>query len=296
MRTTSLALFGLLLANPAFAAPPNFDKDVAGLLSRRCLECHSGADPKGGLDLTRKEAVLGKDGPVVAGKLDASELWKLVAANKMPPKKPLPEAEKALLKEWIESGAKWGTDPIDPLAATTDRRAGLDWWSLQPIKRPELPKTATNAVDHFVRAKLSDKGMSPAPPADKRTLIRRVYFDLVGYPPTFEQVEAFANDKSPNAWEKLVDSLLASQHYGERWGRYWLDVARYAETCGYERDQVKPDVWKYRDWVIKAFNDDMPYDRFVLEQLAGDELGKAEGGGRKADNGWDFFSAFRPPP
>jgi len=272
MRPTSLVLFGLLLASPAVAAPPDFDKDVAAILSNRCLECHSGADPKSGLDLSRKDAVLGKGGAVVAGKLDASELWKQVAGNKMPPKKPLPEAEKAVLKEWIASGAKWGTDPIDPLAATTDRRAGLNWWSLQPIKRPELPKTATNAVDHFIRAKLSDKGMSPAPPADSRTLIRRVYFDLVGYPPTFEQVEAFANDKSPDAWEALVDSLLASQHYGERWGRYWLDVARYAETCGYERDQVKPDVWKYRDWVIKAFNDDMPYDRFVLEQLAGDEL------------------------
>ena len=114
--------------------------------------------------------------------------------------------------------------------------------------------------------------MSLAPPADKRTLIRRVYFDLLGLPPTYEEVEAFAKDNSPDAYEKLIDKLLASPHYGERWGRYWLDVARYAETCGYERDQVKPDVWKYRDWVIKAFNDDMPYDRFVLEQLAGDEL------------------------
>ncbi len=301
MRTSSLALLGLLLANPLVAAPPDFDKDIAPLLSKRCLECHSGAAPKGDLDLSRKGNVLGKNGVVVEGKPDASVLWKQIASDEMPPKKPLPEAEKALLKVWIESGAKWGTDPIDPLAATTDRRAGLDWWSLQPIKKPipprsRDPKGSENPIDSFIRAKLDANGMTPAQQADKRTLIRRVYYDLVGYPPTFEQVEAFANDKSPAAWEKLVDSLLASQHYGERWGRYWLDVARYAETCGYERDQVKPDVWKYRDWVIKAFNDDMPYDRFVLEQLAGDELWRAEGGGRKAESGWDFVSAFRPPP
>ena len=139
MRLTSLVLFGMLLAGPAVAAPPDFDKQVAAILSSRCLECHSGADPKGSLDLSRKDAVLGKGGAVVAGRLDASELWKQVATNKMPPKKPLPNAEKAVLKEWIESGAKWGTDPIDPFGTTTDRRAGLDWWSLQPVKKPDAP-------------------------------------------------------------------------------------------------------------------------------------------------------------
>jgi hypothetical protein len=266
-----IAALLLLVAAPVVAAPPDFDKDVAAVLGRRCLECHSGADPKGDLDLTRKAGVLGEGGVVVAGKPDESELWKRVAADEMPPKKPLSEAEKALLKEWIAGGAKWGTDPIDPLAATTDHRAGLDWWSLRPVKRPEVPKGNRNPIDAFVRAKLAAKGWEPAPSADKRTLIRRVYFDLLGFPPTIEQVEAFAADKSPDAYEKLIDTLLASPHFGERWGRYWLDVARYAETCGYERDQVKPDVWKYRDWVIRAVNDDIPYDRFVLEQLAGDE-------------------------
>ena len=273
LSTFPLAVFVLAQAQVA-AAPPEFDKDVAPLLVKRCAECHSGADPKGDLDLTRRDAVLGKDGPVVPGKLEASALWKMVASDKMPPKKPLPAAEKALVKEWIVGGAKWGTDPIDAFATTTEKHAGRDWWSLQPIKRPIVPKLkgSRNAIDSFVQSKLAAQGMSPAPPADKRTLIRRVYFDLIGLPPTFEQVEAFVKDKDPVAYEKLIDKLLSSPQYGERWGRYWLDVVRYAETCGYERDQPKPNVWKYRDWVVKAFNDDMPYDRFVLEQLAGDEL------------------------
>ena len=270
MRIAALASL-LVLPAASGAAPPDFDTDVVPVLAARCLECHSGADPKSGLDLTRKDAVLGAKGSVTPGKPDASELWKKVAAGEMPPKKPLSANEKAVLKEWIASGAKWGTDPIDAFATTTAKRAGRDWWSLQPDKTPAVP-VGRDPIDHLVQRKLSDNGMSPAPPADRRTLVRRVYFDLLGIPPTFEQIEAFANDKAPDAYAKLIDKLLASPHYGERWGRYWLDIARYAETSGYERDQVKPDVWKYRDWVIKAFNDDMPYNRFVLEQLAGDEL------------------------
>jgi hypothetical protein len=267
----TIALFALAL--PAKAAPPDFDRDVAPLLASRCLDCHSGTDPKGGLDLTRKDKTAKA---VSAGKPDESELWKKVASDEMPPKKPLSAEEKAVLKEWIAGGAKWGTDPIDPFAVTTKTRAGRDWWSLQPVKRPPVParrepKASANPIDAFIQARLP-RNWQPAPPADRRTLIRRVYFDLLGLPPTYDEVEAFASDKDERAYEKLIDKLLASPHYGERWGRYWLDVARFAETCGYERDQVKPDVWKYRDWVIKAFNDDMPYNRFVLEQLAGDEL------------------------
>ncbi len=279
-----LALASLLLLSPvsASAAPPDFDKDVVAVLASRCLDCHSGADPKGKFDLTRKDAVLGAKGVVTPGKPDLSELWKKVASDEMPPKKPLSAEEKAVLKAWIESGAKWGTDPIDPFAITTKSRAGRDWWSLQPVKKPvvplpssPIPSAQPNPIDILIGQKLVEKKWHLAPPADRRTLIRRVHFDLLGIPPTFEDVEAFVNDKAPNAYEKLIDKLLASPHYGERWGRYWLDVARYAETCGYERDQVKPDVWKYRDWVIKAFNDDLPYDRFVTEQLAGDELPNA---------------------
>ncbi len=269
-----LALASLALFASTARAAPDFDKDVVPVLAARCLDCHSGADPKGGLDLTRKESARA----AVGEKLDTSELWKKVAADEMPPKKPLSAEEKAVLKEWIAGGAKWGTDPIDPFAVTTKTRAGRDWWSLQPVRRSAVPEIRNpkseirNEIDRFIVAKLNDNGMSLAPEADRRTLIRRVTFDLIGLPPSYEEVEAFANDKAPDAYEKLIDKLLVSPHYGERWGRYWLDIARYAETCGYERDQVKPDVWKYRDWVIKAFNDDMPYNRFVLEQLAGDEL------------------------
>jgi len=268
MRAGSVLVLLALLATPAFGAPPDFDRDVLPVLAGRCLECHSGDEAKGKLDLSTRK---GARAALEPGKPGDSALWARVAAHEMPPKKPLPEAEKAVLKAWIESGAKWGTDPIDPFAVTSSARAGRDWWSLQPIKRPLVPEGA-RAVDHFVRAKLNDNKLSLAPPADRRALIRRAYFDLLGLPPAFEEVEAFAKDDAPDAYEKLIDQLLASKHYGERWGRYWLDVVRYAETSGYERDQVKPDVWKYRDWVIKAFNDDLPFERFVTEQLAGDEL------------------------
>jgi len=249
----------MLVASPAIAAP-DFDRDIAPIFVKRCVECHSGADPKGKLDITTK------------GMVDGDEVLEMVNEGKMPPKKPLAAAEKALLKAWVAGGAKWGTDPIDPFATTTEKKAGRDWWSLQPVARPPIPKGAANPIDAFIRVGLSDSGMSLSPAADRRTLIRRVHFDLLGLPPTFEQIEAFAKDNSPNAYEKLIDTLLASPHYGERWGRYWLDVVRYAETCGYERDQTKPHVWKYRDWVIKSFNDDLPLDRFIIEQLAGDEL------------------------
>ncbi|MBN9119067.1 MAG: DUF1553 domain-containing protein [Planctomycetes bacterium] len=240
-----------------------------------CTDCHGGAKPKGELDLTRKA---GAAETVVPGKPADSALWQRVAAGEMPPKKPLPAAEQKLLKEWIESGAKWGTDPIDPFRFTTPTRAGYDWWSLQPVRRPPLPKTpdtkhqTRNPIDAFVRAKLSDGGLSASPETDRRTLARRVYFDLIGLPPTPEEVEAFVNDKDANAYEKLVDKLLASPHYGERWARHWLDVVRYGETDGFERNTPRPNAWHYRDWVIRALNADVPYDQFVRMQLAGDVL------------------------
>jgi hypothetical protein len=258
----------LVAAESGHAAPLDFDRSVLPILSSRCLECHTGEDAKGGLDLTRQKTA---SKAFVPGKPDESGLWKRVAAQEMPPKKPLSDAEQAVLKAWIEGGAKWGTDPIDPFAITTSTRAGRDWWSLQPIVRP-APPALGNPVDAFIRKRLTEAKMQPAPGADRRTLVRRAYYDLLGLPPKYEEVEAFVKDDRPDAYEKLIEKLLASPHYGERWGRYWLDVARYAETCGYERDQVKPDVWKYRDWVIRAFTDDLPFGRFVQEQLAGDEL------------------------
>ncbi|MBX9627517.1 MAG: DUF1549 domain-containing protein [Gemmataceae bacterium] len=258
----------LVIPSLATAAPPDFDREVAPVLASHCLSCHSGPKPKGDLDLSRKAGALAA---VVAGQPDDSPLWQRVAADEMPPKKPLPAADRAVLKAWVEAGAGWGADPIDPFRFTTATRAGLDWWSLQPVKRPAIPDGA-NPVDHLVRAKLAEKGLTPSPPADKRTLLRRVTFDLIGLPPTPEEVAAFLKDESPDAYEKVVDRLLASPHYGERWARHWLDVARYGETDGFERNTPRPNSWPYRDWVVKALNADLPYDQFARLQLAGDVL------------------------
>ncbi|MBN9522441.1 DUF1553 domain-containing protein [bacterium] len=266
-------LAAALLPAPALAAPPDFDSAVAPLLAVRCLDCHRGTGAKGGLDLSRRDAVVGKDGAVVPGKLTESSLWERVAAGEMPPKKGLPAAEKAILKEWIESGAAWGTDPIDPFRVTTSARAGYDWWALKLLPEIRNPKSEIrNEIDSFVAAKLRDKGLSPSPPAGPRTLIRRVTFDLTGLPPTPEEIDAFLADRAPDAYEKMVDRLLVSPHYGERWARHWLDVVRYGETDGFERNAARPNAWPYRDWVVRALNADMPYDRFARLQLAGDVL------------------------
>lgn len=271
-------------------ADVDFERQVAPILVRRCVECHSGADPSGKLNLTLREAAMngGESGKAIhPGDAGSSLLLQRVQAGEMPPKRqgkpqPLPPEEVAVLKSWITSGAVWSTDRrLDLFEFTTDRRGGRDWWSLQPVRRPEIPAVkqagwVRTPVDTFILEKLEAEGWEPAPEADRRSLIRRVSYDLTGLPPTFEQVEAFVADRSPDAYERVVDGLLASPQFGERWARHWLDVVRYAETCGYERDQVKPQVWKYRDWVIRAFNDDKPYNRFVLEQLAGDELPEAD--------------------
>ena len=214
------------------------------MLARRCLECHSGLKPKGGLDLTTLEAQRkgGKSGPILSpGQSEGNPLWLLVEAGEMPPNKSLPVSEKAILKNGIDSGAPWGVSPIDHLPGTTDSRAGLDWWSLQPVHRPPAPAVADlawprNPIDRFVLARLEHSGLKPSNEADRRTLIRRLHFDLVGLPPTPEQVEAFVDDPHPMAYEALVDRLLASPHHGERWGRHWLDVVRYGESDGFERN------------------------------------------------------------
>ncbi|MBX9788216.1 MAG: DUF1553 domain-containing protein [Pirellulales bacterium] len=257
-----------------------FDRQMAPLLARNCLECHNPADKKGELDLTSRAAALagGESSPALApGDTAGSYLWQRVADGEMPPRGPLPEAGKQLLREWIEAGAPWGTDPIDRFRYTTDRRAGYDWWSLQPIASHALPAVTDvqwplNAIDHFVLARLERAGLTPSPPASRAVLLRRLYFDLVGLPPSPEEIAAFEADTDPAAYNNLVSRLLDSPRYGERWARHWLDVVRFAESNGFEYDEPRRDAWPYRDWVIDALNDDLPFDEFGRLQIAGDVL------------------------
>ena len=283
--TSLVGLFLWAMILPALEKV-SFEKEIVPLLAKRCLECHNVRDEKGGLNLSsRKTTMQGGDSGhvIIAGKVTDSPLIERLVTGEMPPKsrgqsQKLPADEIALLTRWIAEGAQWPEDRhIDIYEKTTDVRGGLDWWSLQPVQRPAVPLVRqtdriSNPIDAFILARLEKANLKPAPLAEKRTLIRRAYFDLVGLPPTASQVTAFVNNKKLEAYEQLIDELLASKHYGERWARYWLDLVRFAETCGYERDQLKPDIWRYRDWVINAFNSDMPYDRFVIDQLAGDEV------------------------
>ncbi len=275
-------LFAALILNIDVAAgqepAPDFDRQIAPLLAHRCLSCHDESEGKGALDLHSSAGLLkgGESGAVVvAGKPDDSLLWQHVESNEMPPKKALPDSEKQLLKAWIESGARWGTDPIDPHRFSTDSQAGLDWWSLQPLKTTPVPAQndwCKTPIDAFVLEKLREKSLTPSKEADRRTLIRRLSFDLLGLPPTPQETAAFVNDTSPDAWEKVVDRMLQSPHYGERWARHWLDVVGFGESNGFEYDEPRDDFWHYRNWVIDALNQDMPYDQFVRLQLAGDVL------------------------
>ncbi|MCZ6795552.1 MAG: PSD1 and planctomycete cytochrome C domain-containing protein [Planctomycetota bacterium] len=267
----------------------DFERQVAPLIAAHCLECHSEGQKKGGLLLISRKDLLagGESGAAITpGKPDDSLLVERLRAGEMPPREKgksrrLRDTEIAILEAWIRAGAAWPEGRrLSPYEVTTSRRGGLDWWSFQPVKRPAVPdvvgadgaRQPAHPVDAFVLARLAEAGLAMAPPADRRTLIRRATFDLLGLPPAPRDVRAFVADDSEEAYEQLIDRLLASPRHGERWGRYWLDLVRFAETNGYERDATKPGAWKYRDWVIRAINDDKPYDRFVTEQLAGDEL------------------------
>ncbi len=261
---------------PGTLANPDFERDIAGLLVKNCIECHSASEPSGGLNLT-SAAGLAKGGDsgvaITADHLDESLLLRRVIAGEMPPEKngqpqTLPTAEQQLLKQWVTSGAQWpATRVLELYERTTSKRAGRDWWAWQPLKPP-----VAASIDKLWSAMLQAQQMTPAPPASRPVLLRRLYYDLIGLPPTYEAMQQFQDDAAHDAYERIVDRLLADPRFGERWARYWLDVVRYAETNGYERDAVKPGAWRYRDWVINAFNSDMPYDRFVTEQLAGDEV------------------------
>jgi len=265
-----------------------FENKIRPVLSEKCYKCHSvnSEKVKGGLLLDSRESSLkgGETGPaVVPGDLEKSLLIKAVRYTdpdlQMPPKKQLSDEQIADLEAWIKMGAP------DPRVATAAQKAwkdsGKDHWAWQPLKKPTVPEVKDSTwgktpVDNFILAKLDAKGLTPNPIADKRTLIRRASFDLIGLPPTPEEVDAFVKDESPDAFAKVVDRLLASPHYGERWGRHWLDVARYSDTKGMVRrqreDPHSPYAWTYRDYVIKSFNDDKPYNIFIIEQLAADKL------------------------
>jgi hypothetical protein len=264
-----------------------FDKQVLPILQQNCFKCHGEGKVRGGLRLTSRANLLkgGDSGPAVS--IEKPETSRLIQAInyrdglEMPPTGKLPQEKIDLLTRWVKAGTPWpgaaqtGDTPTTKSGEISNE--ARNYWAYLPIRRPELPVVADSQwvrtpVDNFVLAKLRAAKLNPAPPADKRHLVRRVYYDLIGLPPTPEQVDAFVNDPAPNAYEKLIDELLDSPHYGEKWGRHWLDVVRYAETNGYERDGPKPFAWRYRDYVIRSFNEDKPYDQFVREQLAGDEL------------------------
>ena len=267
-------------------AVTDFETEVAPLLIKRCVECHQGKDPAGGLLLTSRKGLVsgGDSGDAIDSETPAdSYLLQRITSGEMPPKRQgqsqkLPSSEIELFRQWINGGAKWPEQRVlDYFERTNDVRAGRDWWSLQPVVRPLVPLLKekiqpSNPIDAFIGAELAKHNIKAAPRADRRTLIRRLYYDVIGLPPSESAITEFENDKDPIAWSKLVDHLLDMPQYGERWARYWLDLARYADTSGYERDQEKPFAWKYRDWVVDAFNSDMSYDQFILEQLAGDEI------------------------
>jgi hypothetical protein len=258
-----------------------FEKSVRPLLLARCQGCHSSVNPAGGLQMDSREAILkgGGRGPaVVVGKPVDSLLLKALRHTagtlKMPPGPQLNAADLATMTRWVEMGLPWG-------ARATTAPKKEKYWSFVPPAEPNIPAVKNTAwaktpIDRFVLAGLEAKKLSPAKPADKRTLIRRATYDLTGLPPTPEEVQAFLKDESPTAFDKVVDRLLASPRYGERWGRHWLDVARYADSNGLDENLVYKNAYRYRDYVISAFNKDKPYDMFVKEQIAGDLLPDAD--------------------
>ncbi|MEX0936750.1 MAG: DUF1553 domain-containing protein [Pirellulales bacterium] len=278
----ALGLLVTLLAPLSLAQEADlFRTRVAPLLEARCLHCHNAAERSGGLSFeTTDDALTGGDsGESIAPGASADSLLVDYISGSAPmmPKdgEPLTPDQVALIRRWIDSGAKWpaGLRLSEPVVKDTD------WWSLRLIEKPPVPVLseedaawARTPIDAFLVAKMREHGLSPSPAADRRTLIRRLYFDLIGLSPSPQEVEAFLADRDPRAYENLVERLLDSPHYGERWARHWLDVAHYGDTHGFDKDKLRPNAWPYRDYVIRAFNDDKPYGRFVEEQLAGDVL------------------------
>lgn len=263
----------------------SFENDVRKILKVHCLHCHGeNGEKEGSLDLRLKRFMVkgGDSGAaIVPGKSDQSELIARVVAQEMPPEgKHMPQAEIEILKQWIDQGAHTLRPEPEKIAADYLAEEDLAFWSFQPVKNSPVPqvkhpKLVRQPVDAFLLAKLEANKLSFSSQASKTSLARRAFYDLIGLPPTPEELKQFLDDKSPDAYEKLIDRLLASKHYGERWGRHWLDVAGYADSEGYNnRDMERPWAFRYRDYVIRAFNADKPYDQFLREQIAGDEMVK----------------------
>ena len=290
-----LCLAGAVVGHAAETAPvPGlefFEQKVRPVLSQNCFPCHSGKSEKlkAGLRLdSRARAMAGGESlrpAVTPGHPESSQLVEAIGYGnpdlQMPPKAKLSAQEISDLTEWIRLGAPWPAEPEPPISPGMAKPAfdlaqrKSDHWAWQPVTAPTVPKVqnaswAKNPVDRFLLAQLEAKGLAPAPEAEKRTRLRRVYFDLIGLPPSPREMEEFVADVSPGAWEKVVDRLLANPHFGERWARHWLDLVRYAETLGHEFDYANFNAWRYRDYVIRALNADLPYDQLVREHLAGD--------------------------
>src|SRR5262245_11986479 len=267
-----------------------FEKKVRPILAENCHKCHGEKKQQGNLRLdARATIVAGGDlGPaIVPGKPEESLLIEAInyKSLEMPPDVRLKPEQIATLTEWVKMGAPW---PPGGEAALQPRKGALEvtdadrqFWSFRPIADPPLPlervqesvaEAVRNSIDAFIRHKLAEKQLAPAPVAAPRELLRRLSVDLTGLPPTYEEIVEFSADAAPDAFERRADRLLANPRHGERWGRHWLDIVRYGQTNGYERDDEKPNAWRFRDYVIRALNADKPYDRFLIEQLAGDEL------------------------
>ncbi|HEX5102607.1 MAG TPA: DUF1549 domain-containing protein, partial [Pirellulaceae bacterium] len=275
-------------APPVFSAEQLqfFEREVKPILRANCIACHGGEKKvQGGFHLTSRASVLkgSENGPVVSLE-NPAESSLLEAINyqslEMPPKGKLPQAQIETLTRWVKLGLPWPDGEAGNLVQhgpPVVDEAARNFWSFRAVVRPPPPAVKDQAwvkspIDAFILARLEEKGLRPAPPAEKAALLRRVYYAVIGLPPSPAQVAAFLADESPTAYEKVVEELLASRHYGEHWGRHWLDLVRYAESNSFERDNPKPFVWRYRDYVIRSLNADKPYDQFLREQLAGDEL------------------------
>jgi mono/diheme cytochrome c family protein len=298
-----LVALSAVLVGPLHAAPPDltpkhaeemarsqelFTRQVRKLFLDKCLKCHGGDKTKGELDLATREGLLkgGSHGPaVVVGKGKGSRLYKMIAHEEDPPMPAnapkLSDEQIASVAAWIDLGAAYDKPLIEKAAATAKKALTVTdedrlFWSFQPLRPVTPPPMKDEAwvrtfIDRFVLARLEEKGIAPNPTVERRRLIRRAYFDLIGLPPPAAEVEAFVNDPAPDAYDRLIDRLLDDPHFGERWARHWLDIARFAESHGFEHDYDRPNAYHYRDFVIKAFNRDLPYDTFVKWQLAGDE-------------------------